>query len=103
MERQLNPKDGNASRSTVTFSALHRWQQGGLISTEFEDEDKETQEKPQESGEDSKFTGIIVGSKKEKGKKNKKISRVESDGILLVVPVQINGKVFSALIDSGAT
>ena len=24
-ERQLNPKDGNASRMTVTFSALHSW------------------------------------------------------------------------------
>ena len=71
MERQLNPKDGNASRSTVTFSTLHSWRQRGRVSTESEDEDEETQEKPQESGQDSRFIGIIVGSKKEKRKINK--------------------------------
>ena len=36
------------------------------------------------------------------GKNKKKIPRVEEDGILLVVPTRINGKLFFALIDSGA-
>ena len=46
---------------------------------------------------------MIGSSKKKKEKINKKLARVEEDGILLVVPVKIYGKVFSALIDSGAT
>ena len=105
MERQLNPKDGNASRMTVTFSTLHSWRQRGRESTESEEnQNQEKQEKPQESRDDSKFTGIVVDSnRKKKGKNYKKLVRAESDGILLVVPVTINGKVFSALIDSGAT
>ena len=37
------------------------------------------------------------------GKFSRKIERVEEDGILLVVPARINGKLFTALIDSGAT
>ena len=36
-ERQLNPKDGNASRMTVTFSTLQSWRQRGRISTESEE------------------------------------------------------------------
>ena len=105
MERQLNPQDGNASRMTVTFSTLHSWRQRGRESTESEEnQNQEKQEKPQESRDDSKFTGIVVDSnRKKKGKNYKKLVRAESDGILLVVPVTINGKVFSALIDSGAT
>ena len=103
LEGQLNPKDGNARGQTVTFSSLHNWRQGGRVNAEFEDEE-DTQERPQESGEDSRFIGIVVDSgKKKKEKRNKKLVRVESDGILLVVPVMINGKQFSALIDSGAT
>ena len=102
LERQLNPTDGNASGQTVTFSTLHSWRQRGRVSTEST-EDENTQEKSQEFRENSRFTGIVVGSEKEKEKNDKKLSRVESDGILLIVPVQINGKVFSALIDSGAT
>ena len=102
LERQLNPKDGNASGQTVTFSTLHSWRQRGRVSTEST-EDEDTQEKSQEFRENSRFTGIVIGSEKEKKENNKKLSRVESDGILLIVPVQINGKMFSALIDSGAT
>ena len=101
MERQLNPTvDGNASRTTTTFSTLHSWRQGGRASTEDGDKIKITQEKSQESKQDSRFTGIVIG---EKGKNIKNIERVEEDGILLVVPARINGKTFSALIDSGAT
>ena len=103
LEGQLNPQDGNARGQTVTFSSLHSWRQGGRVNTEFED-NEDIQEKSHESREDSKFTGIVVDSgKKKKEKRNKKMSREESDGILLVVPVMINGKQFSALIDSGAT
>ena len=105
LEGQLNPQDGNARGQTVTFSSLHSWRHGGRVNAEFED-DKNTQEKLQESGVDSRFTGIVVDSsngKKKKEKRNKKLARVESDGILLVVPVMINGKMFFALIDSGAT
>ena len=102
LERQLNPKDGNASGQTVTFSTLHSWRQRGCVSTEFT-ENEDTQEKSQEFGENSRFTGIVIGSEKERRKIIKKLSRVESDGILLIVPVQINGKMFSALIDRGAT
>ena len=50
---------------------------------------------------DTRFTGVVVGNKKEEIIKN--VSRVEEDRILLIVPVKINGKEFSALIDSGAT
>ena len=53
------------------------------------------------SGDDTRFTGVVVEDKN--GKKQEKIPRVEEDGILLVVPARINGKLFSALIDSGAT
>ena len=103
LNEQLNPQDGNAQGQTVTFSNLQSWRQGGHAETEFEENENEP-EKLQESGEDSKFTGIVVDSgKKKKEKRNKKMKRVESDGILLVIPVMINGKQFSALIDSGAT
>ena len=102
LERQLNPKDGNVSGQTVTFSTLQSWRQRGRVSTEST-ENEDTQEKSQEFRKNSRFTGIVIGSEKEKKKNDKKLSRVESDGILLIVPVQINGKVFSALIDSGAT
>ena len=50
---------------------------------------------------DTRFTGAVIGNQKEKIIKN--IPMVEEDGILLIVPVKINGKEFSALIDSGAT
>ena len=103
LERQLNPiEDGNASRLTTTFSALQSWRQRGRASAEVNDENfKNSKEKPQESREDSRFTGVVVGTKDAKIKR--KINRVESDGILLVVPARINGKLFTALIDSGAT
>ena len=51
LEGQLNPQDGNARGQTVTFSSLHSWRQGGRAEAEFED-DKNTQEKLQESGVD---------------------------------------------------
>ena len=49
---------------------------------------------------DTRFIGVVIGNQKEEIIKN--IPRVEEDGILLIVPVKINGKEFSALIDSGA-
>ena len=102
LARQLNPiEDGNASRMTTTFSTLHSWRQRGRACTEDEDKIKNTQEKSLESREDSRFTGVVVGD--ETGKIKRKIERVEEDGILLVVPARINGKLFTALIDSGAT
>ena len=103
LARQLNPiEDGNASRLTTTFSVLQSWRQRGRASTEVKDEKfKNSEEKPQESRADSRFTGVVVGTKDAKIKR--KIQRVESDGILLVVPARINGKIFTALIDSGAT
>ena len=102
LARQLNPiEDGNASRMTTTFSTLHSWRQRGRACAEDEDKIKNTQEKSLESREDSRFTGVVVGD--ETGKIKRKIERVEEDGILLVVPARINGKLFTALIDSGAT
>ena len=86
LERPLNPKDGNASGQTVTFSTLHSWRQWGRVSTEFT-ENEDTQEKSQEFRENSRFTGIVIGSEKEKKENDKKLSGVESDGILLIVPV----------------
>ena len=53
------------------------------------------------SGNDTRFTGVVVDEKN--GQKSEKIPRVVEDGILLVVPARINSKLFSALIDSGAT
>ena len=96
LERQLNPKDGNTSGQTVTFSTLQSWRQWGRISTEST-KDEDTQEKSQEFRENSRFTGIVIGSEKEKKENDKKLLRVESDNILLIVPVQINGKMFSSL------
>ena len=102
LARQLNPiEDGNASRMTTTFSTLHSWRQRGRACAEDEDKIKNTQEKSLESREDSRFTGVVVGD--EIGKIKRKIERVEEYGILLVVPARINGKLFTALIDSGAT
>ena len=102
MEKQLNPfKDGNASRMTTTFSILESWRQRGRIDAESTEEITNTQEKSQVSTGDTRFTGVVVGNQKEEIIKN--IPRVEEDGILLIVPVKINGKEFSALIDSGAT
>ena len=102
LARQLNPiEDSNASRMTMTFSTLHSWRQRGHACAENEDKTKNTQEKPLESREDSRFTGVVVGD--ETGKIKRKIERVEEDGILLVVPARINGKLFTALIDNGAT
>ena len=102
LARQLNPiEDGNASRMTTTFSTLHSWRQRGRACAEDEDKIKNTQEKSLESREDSRFTGVVVGD--ENGKIKRKTERVEEDGILVVVPARINGKLFTALIDSGAT
>jgi hypothetical protein len=58
-------------------------------------------EKSHVSGDDTRFTGVVIDDKN--GEKIKIIPRIEEDGILLVVPARINGKLFSALIDSGAT
>ena len=80
---------------------MHSWRQRGRACAEDEDKIKNTQEKSLESREDSRFTGVVVGD--ETGKIKRKIERVEEDGILLVVPARINGKLFTALIDSGAT
>ena len=102
LEKQLNPlKDGNASRTAATFNALHSWRQRGRASIEAENIEENSDEKPHVSREDTRFTGVVVAD--QKAKINKKIERVEADGILLVVPARINGKLFSALVDSGAT
>ena len=102
LERQLNPtKDGNAARMTTTFSILQSWRQRGRVDAESTEENVNTQEKSQVSKGDTRFTGVVIENEKEKIIKN--ISRVEEDGILLIVPVKINGKEFSALVDSGAT
>ena len=100
--RQLNSlQNGNASRMTATFSALSSWRQRGREDTEFTAENSDTKEKPQVSMGDTRFTGVVIGNETEKIQNN--ISRDEADGIFLVVPVKINSKTFSALIDSGAT
>ena len=52
------------------------------------------------SSHDTRFTGVVVD---DQGNESVQIPRIEEDGILLVVPARINGKLFSALIDSGAT
>jgi hypothetical protein len=101
LARQLNPQlDGNASRINPTFNALHSWRHGGRACIKNEEE-LNPKEKSYVSGDDTRFTGVVVDAKN--GKKQEKIPRVEEDGILLVVPARINGKLFSALIDSGAT
>ena len=51
--------------------------------------------------EEMRFSGVVEGD--ENQNLNKKIPRKDEDGILLVVPVRINGNSFSALIDSGAS
>ena len=72
LARQLNPtEDGNASKMTTTFCTLHSWRQRGRASTEDEGEIKNTQEKSLESGEDSRFTGVVIGD--ETGKIKRKI------------------------------
>ena len=99
MARQLNAQlDGNASRINPTFNALHRWRHGGRACIENE-EKLNSKEKLYVSGDDTRFKGVVVGDKKMKIKR--KIEQVEEDGILLVVPTRINGKMFTALIDSG--
>ena len=101
LARQLNPQlDGNASRIKPTFNALHSWRHGGRAYIENEEE-LNPKEKPYVSRDDTRFTGIVIEDKNGKGQE--KIPRVEEDGILLVVRAQINDKLFSALIDSGAT
>ena len=102
LERQLNSlQNGNASRMTATFSTLSSWRQRGREDTEFTAKNSDTKEKPQVSTGDTRFTGVVIGTEIEKIQKN--IPRAEEDGILFVVPVKINGKIFSAIIDSGAT
>ena len=101
LERQLNPLlDGNVSRTYPTFNALHSWRHGGRACIKDEEEDCNSKEKSQVSSHDTRFTGVVVD---DQGNKSVKIPRIEEDGILLVVPARINGKLFSALIDSGAT
>ena len=100
MEKQFNSiKDGNVSRMTTTFSILQSWRQRGRVDAESTDKITNTQEKSQVYTGDTIFTGVVIGHKKI----IKNISRVKEDGILLIVPVNINGKEFSTLIDSGAT
>ena len=101
LARQLNPPlDGNASRTSPTFNALHSWRQGGRACIKHE-ANLNPKEKSHVSGDDTRFTGVVIDDKN--GEKIKIIPRIEEDGILLVVPARINGKLFSALIDSGAT
>ena len=101
LARQLNPPvDGNASRTSPTFNALHSWRQGGRACIKHE-ANLNPKEKSHVSGDDTRFTGVVIDDKN--GEKIKIIPRIEEDGILLVVPARINGKQFSALIDSGAT
>ena len=102
VERQLNPmQDGNASRTAENFNALHSLRQGSRASIKAEENSENSKERPHVSGEDTRCTGVVVGSKN--AKNEQKIARVQEDGILLVVPARINGKTFFALIDSGAT
>ena len=101
LERQLNPLlDGNVSRTYPTFNALHSWRHGGRACIKDEEEDCNSKEKSQVSSHDTRFTGVVID---DQGNKSVQIPRIEEDGILLVVPARINGKLFSALIDSGAT
>ena len=101
LARQLNPPlDGNASRTSPTFNALHSWRQGGRACIKHE-ANLNPKEKSHVSGDDTRFTGVVIDDKN--GEKIKIIPRIEEDGILLVVPARINGELFSALIDSGAT
>ena len=55
----------------MTFSTLQSWRQRGRVSTEST-ENEDTQEKSQEFRENSRFTGIVIDSEKEKKKNNKK-------------------------------
>ena len=92
LERQLNPLlDGNASRTYPTFNALHSWRHGGHAYIKDEEEDYHSKEKSQVSSHDTRFTGVVID---DQGNKSVKIPRIEEDGILLVVPARINGKLF---------
>ena len=103
LETELNSiKGGNQSRTTTTFSNLQRWRQRGRMNTEDEVKISPEKEKSPTSGDDVKFTGVVIGDD-EKNDKTIKNERMEEDGILLVVPAKIRGKEFRALIDSGAT
>ena len=67
LERQLNSlQNGNASRMTATFSALSSWRQRGREDTEFTGENSDTEEKPQVSTGDTRFTGVVIGTEMEK-------------------------------------
>ena len=103
LETEFNSiKGGNQSRTTTTFSNLQRWRQRGRMNTEDEVKISPEKEKSPTSGDDVKFTGVVIGDD-EKNDKTIKNKRMEEDGILLVVPAKIRGKEFRALIDSGAT
>ena len=71
LARQLNPQlDGNASRINPTFKALHSWRHGGRACIKNE-EKLNPKEKSYVSGDDTRFTGVVVDDKN--GKKQEKI------------------------------
>ena len=88
---RVSPSDGGRSggtglRKTVTTSALQDWSSTEMKRIEPGQGEEKTSQK--------QLTSVAV---------NQSIDREISDGILLVVPVRIQGREYRALIDSGAT
>ena len=88
---RVSPSDGGQSGgtglgTTVTTSALQDWSSTTMKTIEPGHGEGKTSQK--------QLTSVAV---------NQSIDREISDGILLVVPVRIQGREYRALIDSGAT
>ena len=88
---RVSPSDGGQSggtglRTTVTTSALQDWSSTEMKRIEPGHGEEKTSQK--------QLTSVAV---------HQSIDREISDGILLVVPVRIQGREYRALIDSGAT
>ena len=88
---RVSPSDGGQSGgtglgTTVTTSALQDWSSTQMKTIEPGQGESKTSQK--------QLTSVVV---------NQSIDREISDGILLVVPVRIQGREYRALIDSGAT
>ena len=101
LEAALNSvKSGSELRYEVTLNRLQCWQQRGCTTVELKDKKFNQEEMPLAGRDTADLTGLSIVSDKNW---EKKLKRVEKDGILMIVTAKICGKNFKALIDSGAT
>ena len=111
---QVSPVSGGTDMQTsATPYTLQRWQALGtscaVVRKEMENESGD-QTKPQDQqwvavSANRKLVSCEKENKENKNAKTKKAKNVfdEEDGILLIVPIRIYGKVFGALVDSEAS